>query len=454
MSAATAKPFRIVSPWVFMRGFPFACLTVRVMRSRILGPLLVALACFPTAFAAGEVIVRPGDSWYAIASRHNLTPDVLQSLNPGKRNLHPGDTLKLPDGARYVVQRGDSLHRIADEHRVSLGALMAANGLREALVNPGTMLRIPSEDDVTPSTWVIKEGDTLYDIALAAGVTVEHLVMMNNLEGSVIHPGDTLVIHGAAPAQQREPLRVSVERGDSLWGIANEHGVTVRDLAAANGLSTNATLRVGQALTIPGRFEPSSTQIGGVATRTITVQAGDTLYSLAREHGTTVGALLSANNLSHPDIYVGQRLRVIPSADMTPAAAVFRPGGVTNLAWPARGIITSRFGYRTLPNGSTDVHNGIDIDAKTGDPVYAAAAGVVTKAEWHGGLGYAVFIQSGSIEYRYGHNSELLVREGEHVQAGQVIAKAGNTGFSFGSHVHFEVRVDGTPVDPLPLLDN
>lgn len=397
--------------------------------------------------------MRRGDSWYAIAARHNITADVLQSLNPGKRSLHPGDTLKLPDGARYVVQRGDSLHRIAEEHKVSLAALIAANGLRSDVVDPGTMLRIPDESTAhATTTWTIKEGDTLYDIALATGVTVEHLVMMNSLDGSMIHPGDTLLIHGSAPASQREPLRVTVERGDSLWAIANEYNVTVSELAGANGLNPNSALRVGHVLTVPGRYEPNSTQVGGFATRTITVEKGDTLYSLARAHGTTVGALLSANNLTHPDIYVGQRLRVIPSGELTPATN-WSPT-LANLTWPARGVITSRFGYRTLPNGNSDIHNGLDINANTGDPVYAAAAGVVTKAEWHGGLGYAVFIQAGNVEYRYGHNSELVVREGDHVHAGQLIAKAGNTGFSFGAHVHFEVRVDGTPVDPLPLLQN
>lgn len=422
------------------------------MRSRSLGPLLAALACFPFSLAAGEVTVRSGDSWYAIATRHNLTVNVLQSVNPGRGTLHPGDTLSLPDGARYVVQRGDSLHRIAEEHHVSLGALLAANDLSGTLVNPGTMLRIPNEDDVAPDTWTVKEGDTLYYIALATGVTVEHLVLVNDLEGNMIHPGDVLLVQGAGRAQEREPLRVTVERGDSLWGIATEYGVAVRELAAANGLSLSATLQVGQALSVPGRYTSTTAQVGGAAARTITVQPGDSLYGLARQHGTTVAALLSANNLSSPDIYAGQRLRVIPSVDLTPATAARGVGGRVDLYWPARGIITSRFGYRTLPNGATDVHNGIDIDAETGDPVHAAAAGIVTKAEWHGGLGYAVFIQAGDAEYRYGHNSALLVSEGDRVQAGQVIARAGNTGFSFGSHIHFEVRVDGTPVDPLPML--
>src|SRR5690606_35190127 len=162
--------------------------------------------------------------------------------------------------------------------------------------------------------------------------------------------------------------------------------VTVNDLAAANGLNRNATIRVGQTLTVPGRVA-TNTQIGGIATRDITVKAGDTLYSLAAEHGTTVAALLSANNLSTPNIYVGQRLRVIQTGDLAAATSYYpaTPGG---LVWPRRGVITSRFGYRTLPNGQTDIHNGLDIDANTGDPVHAAAAGIVTKAEWHGGLGY------------------------------------------------------------------
>jgi murein DD-endopeptidase MepM/ murein hydrolase activator NlpD len=110
--------------------------------------------------------------------------------------------------------------------------------------------------------------------------------------------------------------------------------------------------------------------------------------------------------------------------------------------------ITSLFGQRWGRN-----HNGVDFDAETGDPVYAAYPGTVTHAGWESGFGNLVIIDHGDgVETYYAHNSEVLVNEGDWVDAGSQIANAGNTGRSFGSHVHFEVHVNGEPVEPLHYL--
>jgi murein DD-endopeptidase MepM/ murein hydrolase activator NlpD len=95
----------------------------------------------------------------------------------------------------------------------------------------------------------------------------------------------------------------------------------------------------------------------------------------------------------------------------------------------------------------------LDIDGETGDPIVSATTGLVIFSGWRGGLGNLVVVQNGNTEYFYAHCSELLVLEGQSVAVGQLIAKVGSTGRSTGSHLHFEVRVDGTPVDPLPLLE-
>ncbi|WP_177154984.1 M23 family metallopeptidase [Glycomyces harbinensis] len=110
--------------------------------------------------------------------------------------------------------------------------------------------------------------------------------------------------------------------------------------------------------------------------------------------------------------------------------------------------ITSLFGQRWGRN-----HNGVDFDAATGDAVYAAYPGTIVHAGWESGFGNLVVIDHGDgVETYYAHNSEVLVGEGDHVEAGGQIANAGNTGHSFGSHVHFEVHVDGRPVEPLNYL--
>lgn len=128
--------------------------------------------------------------------------------------------------------------------------------------------------------------------------------------------------------------------------------------------------------------------------------------------------------------------------------------GTGQLGWPVSGEITSPYGYRVHPIwGTTIYHSGIDIGVDEGTPVHAADGGVVVWSGWMGGYGYAVVIDHGNgISTLYGHNSELAVDEGQSVAKGQVISYAGSTGNSTGPHVHFEVRVNGDPVDPMGYL--
>lgn len=128
--------------------------------------------------------------------------------------------------------------------------------------------------------------------------------------------------------------------------------------------------------------------------------------------------------------------------------------GTGQLSWPVNGVITSDFGWRNHPIfGRQILHSGIDIGVDEGTPVHAADGGVVVYSGWMDGYGYAVVIDHGNgISTLYGHNSDLAVSEGQTVSKGTVIAYAGSTGNSTGPHVHFEVRVNGDPVDPQGYL--
>lgn len=119
--------------------------------------------------------------------------------------------------------------------------------------------------------------------------------------------------------------------------------------------------------------------------------------------------------------------------------------------WPARGEVSSPFGLRW--NG-TDFHPGIDIANDFGTPIVATADGIVSDAAWNaGGYGNKVDIDHGNgIMTRYGHAQSIVVRVGQHVRRGQIIAYMGSTGFSTGPHVHYEVRIHGEPVNPAPYL--
>jgi murein DD-endopeptidase MepM/ murein hydrolase activator NlpD len=128
------------------------------------------------------------------------------------------------------------------------------------------------------------------------------------------------------------------------------------------------------------------------------------------------------------------------------------PGGCD--ARPVPGPITSGFGPRRDPiRGTSGFHPGVDMNASYGDPIFACRAGTVVVASWQGGYGNATVIDhGGGMATLYGHQSRLAVTVGQHVNAGQIIGYIGSTGYSTGPHLHFEVRLDGNPVNPAPYL--
>lgn len=116
---------------------------------------------------------------------------------------------------------------------------------------------------------------------------------------------------------------------------------------------------------------------------------------------------------------------------------------------------TSEFGVRSDPfRGTAAMHAGVDIPGAVGTPIYATADGVVGRANWVGGYGNLVELEHGrGLQTRYGHLSKILVSPGARVKRGDMIALMGSTGRSTGSHLHYEVRMDGRAVNPLPYLD-
>ena len=119
------------------------------------------------------------------------------------------------------------------------------------------------------------------------------------------------------------------------------------------------------------------------------------------------------------------------------------------------GRLSSRFGARSAPTkGASTYHKGVDWAVPTGTTVVASNGGTVAFAGWASGYGYAVYINhSDGRQTRYGHLSKVLVKSGQTVEQGQVIAKSGNTGRSTGPHLHFEIRIGGTAVDPLKHMN-
>lgn len=144
------------------------------------------------------------------------------------------------------------------------------------------------------------------------------------------------------------------------------------------------------------------------------------------------------------------------SAAARAAAGIAGPISIPSRT-PLEGMtMTSNFGLRIHPVlGGARAHKGVDLAAPVGTPIYATADGLVGKAAWFGGYGLYVQLQHGNnLETRYGHMSRLNVAEGQHVRKGDVIGFVGSTGRSTGPHLHYEVRVSGAAVNPIPYMQS
>lgn len=246
---------------------------------------------------------------------------------------------------------------------------------------------------------------------------------------------------GEPVAEGRGPVRFvthRVQAGETLWELAERFGTDVNAIASANGLYHLDYLRPGQELQVP--------DAPGVVH---TVQPGESLWTISRLYGVGVQDIREANELARPDLLrPGTRL-FVPGARQALAERLVADGRLLRaFSWPARGRISSRFGWRW-----GRLHEGVDIAVPSGTPVRAAAAGRVVYTGWAGNYGYLVSIDHGSrVVTRYAHNSRIVVRPGQRVTRGQVVAYSGDSGNSTGPHVHFEIRYNGRPVDPLPYL--
>lgn len=158
------------------------------------------------------------------------------------------------------------------------------------------------------------------------------------------------------------------------------------------------------------------------------------------------GPFIAASDPQVRDLQVDARRRATLAASFAQIPA-FLP-----VARPER---SSDFGYRRDPfRGRAAFHAGLDLTGNTGDAIHAAADGVVVRAGWWAGYGKVVVVDHGNgIETRYGHMSRFHVKEGDRIRQGQVVGGMGSTGRSTGTHLHFEIRLDGRPLDPQPFLD-
>ncbi len=258
-----------------------------------------------------------------------------------------------------------------------------------------------------------------------------------------------------------------VERWDDLRLViaANQRAVRERKAAEKRVAAIQSQLQAAQAAV------QASEQAQERAKNQLSMLANERaqLVTIADEQRRHVASQvaemedLSSNEEAQLEALIVEREREL-AAERAAAAARARAQGVAGnpppegapggLSWPVSGTITSPFGWRHSPFGSgLEFHQGLDIGAPMGATITAAAGGTVINAGWYGGYGnYILIDHGGGISTGYGHCSQIFVANGQQVQKGQAIGAVGSTGASTGPHLHFEVRINGKPVDPAPRL--
>jgi len=326
-------------------------------------------------------------------------PRSIAAVHPQVAAAHPA--VATPNGATIIVGTSDTLDIIARRYNVTPSAILAANGYKgPRALSPGQQLVIP-RPTATP--------------AVAAAPAV---------------PAAPKPV-AAAPAA---PSVHFVNHGETLLGIAHQYHVSVAELAKANNIDAAAPLKLGAKLAIPGK----AAQVAQPA-------AAAPVQPVATAKVAAAGPQQSA-----------RLAQAAPTAEEKEAAeapvkASEATGALPTFRWPVRGKVITSYGAKT--NGKSN--DGINLAVPEGTPVKAAEDGVVAYAGNElKGYGNLVLVRhSNGYVTAYAHASELLVKRGDSIKRGQIIAKSGQTGEVGSPQLHFEIRKGSSPVDPLQFLN-
>lgn len=441
--------------------------------------------------------VTKGDTLWSISKQYNLSLQLIFDLNniKDKDNLSIGQIIKISqdnlpaaDYNMHIVNKGETLWSIARKYNLSVDLILDTNNIANSeLISIGQEMKIPSHknavaetnivsqavidkknnninntisqpENTEPIVYTVKAGDNLWNISRKYGVSVEVIVSVNNLkEKDLLSLGQKLEIPAIGGGvsnsnQKQEPtiITYTVVKGDNLWSISQRYDVKMSTIITTNNLKEISRLSIGQKLKLPIANMDIAKAEGydqEAATEEIVyyVKKGESLWSISREYNVKLESIIAANSITDASkISTGQQLRIpnVPGAR----------SNIGNFIWPARGRITSPYGIRVI-SGRKDFHAGIDIGGPTGTNIVAAESGRASYAGYMRGFGNVIILShDGGYSTVYAHNSVNLVKKGQYVNRGSVIAKMGRTGNATGSHLHFEIRLSGKPVNPLPYL--
>ncbi len=425
----------------------------------------------------------------------------------------------------YQTKEGDSLWTIARQFQLSIHEVAQVNNIeQDQRLSPGQLIKIPknkgddsssSSKDVSTVIHTVERGESLWDIAQQYRLSLEHISSENDLNktdslsiGQEIKipidstkkeetkKKDKLKSQEMSTSLKQEfrdlvkELNYTAKEDENLWTITQNYQVSLKDFSQTNDLADSKRLSIIQVIKSPqdsrsgneeNKKEESNakealqdiTQLSvsqkldlpatdltaeqetGTATSVAQtakpkdvihyVQKGETLWQISRKYQVSVQSIASANQISESrKLNVGQRLAIPEPRSSSISSRSF--------IWPLNGHITSQFGIRTL-RGRRDYHTGIDIDASTGALIKAVESGKVSFSGYINGYGNVVIIDhAGGYSTVYAHSASNLVKEGQNVKKGDIICKLGSTGNATGSHLHFEIRENGRPVNPLNYL--
>ena len=260
--------------------------------------------------------------------------------------------------------------------------------------------------------------------------------------GGALTGGELAGESGAEPKVDRGLFFTAyqVQRGDTLSGIADSFNVSLDTVVSFNGIRSARSLQPGTLLKIPS--------MSGIL---YTAKDGDTASKVAAADGISADRIVDANGLMSDSLEAG-KIFFLPDAKL--ASFTLREISGDLFMWPARGWITSWYGWRSDPfSGARVFHNGIDIGVDMGTPVHAAMEGAVAEIGYNSSYGnYVLLAHHAGWMSLYGHLQSVAVKSGQRVGVGQLIAYSGNTGYSTGPHLHFSVFKNDRTVNPYNVL--
>lgn len=439
-------------------------------------------------------VVQRGENLYRIALQYGLTVDEIAQYNGlvDPTNIQVGQRLLIPLAINaapplpttHVVQPGETLRSIAELYGLSVEQLVALNAIANAdTIYVGQVLNLVPGQPVAPAPvpaavalvasseaqtliYVVEPGDTLFKIATRFGLTVNDLASANEIsDPTVIYAGQKLLIPGVEPPQIAVDLPPNVtsftlsplilvegETGEFRLTTAIPMTITgqflgrdIRDASPDGGL--NHIILVGVPVFTEAGTYPLQIALTDSAYQQIPLDVS--VQVLGGGYGNeNITLLAGRDNLLDPSLDADEKAFIEGiMSGFTPTRYFDGPMGL-----PAAASITSPFGRKRSYNGGprTFFHSGTDFAGAPGTPVMAAAPGVVVFADTLNVRGKATIIDHGWGVYTgYWHQTEQFVSVGDTVTVGQVIGTIGATGRVTGPHLHWEVWVNGVPVNPM-----